>query len=145
MSLRIHAATSTQIDKNHRKIRAWKSNCITRIIMDVINNPCPNVSQIRHNKALWCSCDITTEYNARKPHITCDFIKWKHFPGYWPFVWGIHRSPVNSTQKGQWRGALMFSLIYARINGWVNIGEADDLRRHHPHNDVIVMDMFNSV
>ena len=24
---------------------------------------------------------------------------------------GIHRSPVNSPQKGQWRGALMFSLI----------------------------------
>ena len=25
-----------------------------------------------------------------------DVIKWKHFPRYWPFVWGIHRSPVNS-------------------------------------------------
>ena len=24
---------------------------------------------------------------------------------------GIHRSPVNSPHKGQWRGALMFSLI----------------------------------
>ena len=23
-------------------------------------------------------------------------IKWKHFPRYWPFVRGIHRSPVNS-------------------------------------------------
>ena len=34
-------------------------------------------------------------------------IKWKHFPRYWPFVWGIHRSPVNSPHKGQWRGALM--------------------------------------
>ena len=38
-------------------------------------------------------------------------IKWKHFPRYWPFVRGIHRSPVNSPHKGQWRGALMFSLI----------------------------------
>ena len=25
-----------------------------------------------------------------------------------PFVWGIHRSPVNSPHKGQWRGAVMF-------------------------------------
>ena len=25
-----------------------------------------------------------------------NIIKWKHFPRYWPFVWGIHRSPVNS-------------------------------------------------
>ena len=27
-------------------------------------------------------------------------IKWKHFPRYWPFVRGIHRSPVNSPHKG---------------------------------------------
>ena len=42
-----------------------------------------------------------------------DVIKWKHFPRYWPFVMGIHRSPVNSSHKDQWRGALMFSLICA--------------------------------
>ena len=42
-----------------------------------------------------------------------DVIKWKHFPRYWPFVRGIHRSSVNSPHKGQWRGALMFSLICA--------------------------------
>ena len=24
-----------------------------------------------------------------------DVIKWKHFPRHWPFVRGIHRSPVN--------------------------------------------------
>ena len=40
-----------------------------------------------------------------------DVIKWKHFPHYWPFVRGIHRSPVNSPHKGQWHGALMFTLI----------------------------------
>ena len=34
-----------------------------------------------------------------------DVIKWKHFPPYWPFVRGIHRSPVNSPHKGQWWGA----------------------------------------
>ena len=39
-----------------------------------------------------------------------DVIKWKHFPRYWSFVRGIHRSPVNSPHKGQWRGALMFFL-----------------------------------
>ena len=31
------------------------------------------------------------------------------------------------------------SLIYARINGWVNNGETGDLRRHRAHYDVIVM------
>ena len=68
-----------------------------------------------------------------------DVIKWRHFPCYWPFVRGIHRSQVNSQHKGQWRGALMFSLICARINGWVNNGEAGDLRRHRVHYDVILM------
>ena len=35
--------------------------------------------------------------------------------------------------------SLMFSLICAWINRWVNNREASDLRRHRPHYDVIVM------
>ena len=50
-------------------------------------------------------------------------IKWKHFP-----------------HKGQWHGALMFSLICAWINGWANNREAGDLRRHRVNYDVIVME-----
>ena len=68
-----------------------------------------------------------------------DVIKWKHFPRYWPFVWGIHRSPVNSQHQGQRRGALVFSLICDWINHRVNNQEAGDCRRHCPHYDVIVM------
>ena len=68
-----------------------------------------------------------------------DVIKWKHFPLYWPFVRGIHRSPVNSPHKGQWRGALMFSLICGWINSWVNDQEVGELRRHHAHYDITVM------
>ena len=74
-----------------------------------------------------------------------DFIKWKHFPRNWPFVREIHRSPVNFPHKGQWRGASMFSLIYAWINDWVNNREAGDLRRQHGHYDVIVMVIFLSI
>ena len=74
-----------------------------------------------------------------------DVIKWKHFPRNWPFVREIHRSPVNFPHKGQWRGALMFSLIYAWINDWVNNHEAGDLRRQHGHYDVIVMYVFLSL
>ena len=49
-------------------------------------------------------------------------------------------SPAPGEQhEGQWRGALMFSLICAWINGWVNNGEAGDLRCHRAHYDVIVM------
>ena len=75
-------------------------------------------------------------------YIHDDVIKWKHFPRYWPFMRGIHRSPVNSPYKGQWRGALMFTLICARINGSVNNREADDLRRQRDHYDVSVITVF---
>ena len=61
-----------------------------------------------------------------------DVTKWKHFPRYWPFVRGIHRSPVNSPHKGQWRWALVFSLICTRKNGWVNNREAGDLTPSRP-------------
>ena len=48
--------------------------------------------------------------------------------------------PVNSPHKGQWRGALMFSLICVWIKGWVNNSESGDLRRHRGHYDVDVME-----
>ena len=66
-------------------------------------------------------------------------IKWKHFPQYWLLVRGIHRWPVNSPHKCQWRGALIFSLIWAWINGWVNNRKAGCLRRHRAHYAVTVM------
>ena len=53
-----------------------------------------------------------------------DFIKWKHFTRYWPFVRENHRSPVKCPHKDQWRRALMLCLICAWVNGWVNNGEA---------------------
>ena len=75
-----------------------------------------------------------------------DVIKRKHFPRNWPFVRGIHRSPVYSPHKGQWRGALIFSLIYVWINDWVNNRASGELRRFRAHYDVVVMShsQFNS-
>ena len=48
--------------------------------------------------------------------------------------------PVNSPHNGQWRVALMFSLICTWINDWVNNGKAGDLRRYGAHYDAILMD-----
>ena len=48
----------------------------------------------------------------------------KYFLCYWPFVTGICRSPMDSPRKGQWRGALMFSLICVCTNGWTNNQDA---------------------
>ena len=82
---------------------------------------------------------ISSDWNISHPRLHDDVIKWKHFSHYWPFVRGIHRSPVNSSHKSQLRGALMFSFICAWISGWVNNREVGDLRRHRAHYDVIVM------
>ena len=53
--------------------------------------------------------------------------------------------PVNSPHKGQWRGALMFTLICARINDWVNNREAGGLRRLLDHYDVSVMHIHDAI
>ena len=72
-----------------------------------------------------------------------EFSWWRHqmetFSALLAVCAGNSPVPVNSPHKGQWRGALMFSLICARINDWVNNREAGDLRRYRGHYDVIVM------
>ena len=65
-----------------------------------------------------------------------DVTKWKHFPRYWLFVWGIHRSPVDSLTKAS--DAELWCFLWA--NGWANNRDADDLRRHRAHHDVNVME-----
>ena len=87
--------------------------------------------------------DVFTEIFEKKWRISTsithnDVIKWKQFARYWPFVRGINRSPVDYPHKGQWRGSLMFSLIWPWTNGWVNNRDASDLRRHCAHYDVTV-------
>ena len=81
----------------------------------------------------YCFCCIWTETIEHSLYsiLSCrrdDVIKWKHFPRYWPFVWGI-----------QWRGALIFSLICTWINGWVNNRDTGDFRRNRVHYDVTIM------
>ena len=94
--------------------------------------------------------DKTRQDKTREhPHkrLSPSFETWWHhqmetFLCYWPFVQGIHQSPVNSQHKGQWLGALMFSLICSWIKGWVNSCEAGDFRCHHAHYDVTVIEIL---
>ena len=65
------------------------------------------------------------------------------FPAF-KFMRGIHRSPVNSPYKGQWSGALPFSLTCVWTNGWANNREAGELRRHRAHYDATVMNARNT-
>ena len=99
-------------------------------------------------------------YGGHSLHISCRITHLLHL--YFLFLWWLHQmetcsaslaffagnSPVtagNSPVTGefpshrQWRGALVFSLIYAWKNGWVHHQDAGDLRRHCAHNDVKVM------
>ena len=57
---------------------------------------------------------------------------WRHLMQL--FMRGIHRSTVDSHQKGHWHGDLMF----CALNGWGNDSDASDLRRHSAHYDVTV-------
>ena len=109
----------------------------TNVIHRLLHKP-PFCSVIRHNLFFrYVRCQL----HFRSVMMTSS--KWKHFPRYWPFVRGIHRSPVNSPHKGRWRGDLIFSLMCAWLNGWVNNREAGGLRRHRTHYDVSVMVITN--
>ena len=90
-----------------------------------------------------CNSLFSYTFTFRNRMFHDDVIRWKKIPRYWPFVRGIQRSAVNYPHKGQWRGSLMFSLICARINCWVNNREAGDLRCHRAHYDVTVMQWTN--
>ena len=92
------------------------------------------ISNNKHGFPYRITTKLFTGHCSGKKHE--DVIKCIHFPCYRPFVRGSHQSPVNSQHKGQWRGALMFSLICSWINAWVNNGEAGDLRRNRAHYDV---------
>ena len=91
-----------------------------------------------HISCIYINCiQIQTFKKVNAATIHDDVIKWEHFPCYWPFVRGIHRSPVNSLHKGQWRGTLKFPLFCALNKrlckqswGWWFETLSRSLRRH---------------
>ena len=88
-----------------------------------------------HSSIMWFISRWSREPVRLRHHD--DVIIWSHFPRYWPFVWGIHRPPVTSHHKGQRRGSLMFSLIFAWTYG--NHGDVGHLTCHWAQYDVTVM------
>ena len=94
------------------------------------------------NKKLYTTCPFCWE-SLHKGLEMWKVSWWSHqmetFSAYLALCEGNSPVPVNSPHKGQWRGALMLSLICVWKNGWVNNREAGDLRRHRGHYDVNVM------
>ena len=113
----------------------WKTVIINRWCEET-DSTSVKTADIRHHTLLrsnlffvfFCDGELPTQRFRNDDELSRRdvVIKWKHFPRYWPFVRGIHRSTVNSPHKSQWRGALMFSFICAQVNGWVNKREAGD-------------------
>ena len=93
-----------------------------------------NHNKAKHNKTV---CIFLGIYCMCKESYSHGLTWWRHQMETFSALLAI--CAVNSPHKGQWRGALMFTLICARINGWVNNREAGDLRRYRAHYDVIVM------
>ena len=144
--------------------RAGTSNYIPQILKDAITCPCPwylllrdrepAITTRRYYRTKWLVPALDTCFWYRSPQMSWLYvtrswfayghahdyvIKWKHFPRDLTFLQGIQWSPMNSPHKGQWCGALVFSLICACINDWVNNRKAGDFRRQRAHYDVIVM------
>ena len=112
------------------KLPLWLSRVFSLCYMITFSCKCEGKSSLDHLDEV----NSFSQTHKSISNLDDDVIKWKNFPRCWPFVRGIHQSPVNSPHKGQWRGALMFSSICAWINSWVNNREAGDLRRplwHH--------------
>ena len=98
---RIKTCKSTKFDFNpqYRQVsRQFHRVCVNEIW-----------SQNPPNKLKFCAVNDTgcrrVDPGVHSMFVHDDVIKWKHFPRYWPFVRGIHRSPLNSSHKGQWHGA----------------------------------------
>ena len=98
---------------------------------------CRSLFVLQLGRCVWCCSGIDT---MLMPHGEKSW--WRHqmetFSALLALCAGNSLVPVNYPHKGQWRGALMFSLICAWINRWVNNGEAGDFRRYRTHYDVIV-------
>ena len=75
-----------------------------------------NICHIMH----WCQ--ISFHIPRQCVHANANTTLWRHqmetFPRYWPFVRGIHQSPVDYPEKGLWHGALTLYLICASTNDW---------------------------
>ena len=97
------------------------------------------------------SADMITYTNSNsanrvRHHINTKKAWWRHQMEIFSALLALCEGnpPVDSPSKGQWRGAIVFSLICTWTNDWPNNGDAGDLRRHRAHYDITVMKMHST-
>ena len=123
----------------------WRKNRHHLLPMSICLSVPGDLISVIHMAALWEHQAIkpfacATEHHMKTSWHGIDFCTWwRHqmetFSALLPYCAG--NSPVP--RKRQWRGALMYSLICAWTNSWVNIRDAGNLRRHRAHYAVTVM------
>ena len=74
-----------------KKLNSWATG---RSVMNLSYNP---LSMLSHKQN--CHIHVLNKKSIVSNTHHDDVIKWEHSPRYWPFVWGIHWSPVNSPHK----------------------------------------------
>ena len=129
------------------EIRAWMSNYIQYYNVDIISYPCFTLNAGIVNLCLQKKTMLLNWDRVYPIHmhivLLCFISWWRHQMEKFSALLAIcaGNSPVTgeSPHKGQWHGALVFSLICVWINGLVNNREAGDLRRYRTHYDVTVM------
>ena len=158
ISLMIDHFRACQCNQFNKSL-SFNEHCDRFLYYQTVSNTNPNISVVSDwtTAKLCIFADATSIISETRgtcstlmpcqfrPHIDHQDHKWKPFLRYWSFVRGIHRSQMNSHQKGQWRRALMLSLICAWTNGWVNNRDDSDLRRHRAHGDVNIMLCLKSI
>ena len=103
----------------------------------------PTIFQLTGKSLQWVTAhaintakfEVILLYNVACPFCMMTSSNGNIFRVIGPLCW----SPVDSPHRGKWRGALVFSLIYAWTNDWANNLDTSDLRRHSAHYDVTVI------
>ena len=81
------------------------------------------------HETMWCVADSNEHVIPTKlcPRISIRSLKGNIFSRYWPLASGIHRPPEVGGHS-QWRGALVFSMMFAWANVLAHSRPAGDLR-----------------
>ena len=113
-----------QCDKRHHHYHRFKLEAANTLISSFVLHGAENVYTVGCWQRPWT--EATSVCCGIRSRMHDDVTKWKHFPRYWPIVRGIHRWPVDSPQKAQYRRDLMFSFICTFTNSWANNRDVGD-------------------
>ena len=95
-------------------------------------------SQMKTFSALLAICEGNPRWFPSQRPVTCSFEVFFDLCLNKRLSIQLRRRLFETSSRSSW--ALMFSLMCAWINSWVNNRGAGDLRRHRVHYDVTVMD-----